>query len=85
MRKYRRKTNQSYPVDDPWRALQTGGRGVGSCTSVGRGSTYRDNSIEEGRSESKSPHLKFGYFLSISQQVVSADLTKNSAIAISKS
>jgi hypothetical protein len=35
--------------------------------------------IEEGRAASKSPHKKFGYFLSISQQAVSADITKNSA------
>jgi hypothetical protein len=31
--------------------------------------------IEKGRVASKSPHLKFGYFLSISQQEVSADIT----------
>ncbi len=37
--------------------------------------------IEEGRAASKSPHWKFGYFLSISQQEVSADITKNSAVA----
>jgi hypothetical protein len=30
-------------------------------------------SIEEGRAASKSPHSKFGYILSISQQAVSAD------------
>ncbi len=30
--------------------------------------------IEEGRAASKSPHSKFGYFLSISQQGVSADI-----------
>jgi hypothetical protein len=30
--------------------------------------------IEEGRAASKSPHEKFGYFLSISQQAVSADI-----------
>jgi hypothetical protein len=41
--------------------------------------------IEEGRAASKSPHKKFGYFLSISQQVVSADITKNSAVAIFES
>jgi hypothetical protein len=29
---------------------------------------------------SKSTHEKFGYFLSISQQAVSADITKNSAV-----
>ncbi len=38
--------------------------------------------IEEGRAASKSTHYKFGYFLSISQRAVSADITKNSAIAI---
>jgi hypothetical protein len=37
-------------------------------------------SIEEGRAVSKSPHYKFGYFVSFSQQAVSADTTKNSAI-----
>jgi hypothetical protein len=42
--------------------------------------TKRD--IEEGRAASKSTHYKFGYFLSISQQAVSAVITKNSAIAI---
>jgi hypothetical protein len=30
--------------------------------------------IEEGRAASKSPHKKFGYFRSISQQAVSADI-----------
>ncbi len=30
--------------------------------------------IEEGIAASKSPHSKFGYFLSISQQEVSADI-----------
>jgi hypothetical protein len=39
-----------------------------------------DQTIEEGRAASKSPHQKFGYFLSVSQQAVSADITKNSAI-----
>jgi hypothetical protein len=34
----------------------------------------RHISIEEGRAASKSKN--FGYFLSISQQVVSADITK---------
>jgi hypothetical protein len=29
---------------------------------------------------SKSIHYKFGFFLSISQQAVSADVTKNSAV-----
>jgi hypothetical protein len=36
--------------------------------------------IEEGRAASKSPHKKFGYFLSISQQAVSVDIIKNSAV-----
>ena len=36
--------------------------------------------IEEGRAVSKSPHKKFGYFLSISQQAVSADITQNSGV-----
>jgi hypothetical protein len=38
--------------------------------------------IEKGRAASKR---KFDYFLSISQQVVSADITKNSAVAILES
>ncbi len=36
--------------------------------------------IEEGRAASKSPHRKFGYFLSLSQQGVSADIIQNSAV-----
>ncbi len=32
--------------------------------------------IEEGRAASKSPHKKFGYFLSISQQEVPADIIR---------
>jgi hypothetical protein len=40
--------------------------------------------IEEGRAASKSPHKKFGYFLSISQQTVSADIIPNSAVGINK-
>ncbi len=36
--------------------------------------------IEEGRAASKSPHKKFSYFISISQQAVSAVITKNSAV-----
>jgi hypothetical protein len=35
--------------------------------------------IEESRAVSKSPHKKFGYFLAISQQAVSADTTTISA------
>jgi hypothetical protein len=35
-----------------------------------------DAGIEEGRAASKSPHQKFGYFLSISQPAVSADIFK---------
>ncbi len=34
--------------------------------------------IEEGRAASRKPHSKFGYFLSIPKQPVSADITKNS-------
>jgi hypothetical protein len=41
--------------------------------------------IQEGRAATKSPNYKFGYFLSISQQVVSAGITKNSAVAILES
>jgi hypothetical protein len=40
--------------------------------------------IEEGRAASKSHHSKFGYIISISQQADSADITKNSAVAIFK-
>jgi hypothetical protein len=38
--------------------------------------------IEEGRTASESPHLKkiWLYFLSISQQTVSVDISKNSAV-----
>ncbi len=36
--------------------------------------------IEEGRAGSKSPHEKFGFFLSVSQQAVSADINKSSAV-----
>jgi hypothetical protein len=39
-----------------------------------------DIAIEEGRAARKSPHKKFGYFLSISQQAVSAVINKNSAV-----
>jgi hypothetical protein len=35
--------------------------------------------IEEDRAASKSPHSKFGYFLSVSQQGVSANIIQNSA------
>ncbi len=38
--------------------------------------------IEEGRAARKSPHQKFGYFLSMSQQAVSADIIPNSAVGI---
>jgi hypothetical protein len=38
--------------------------------------------IEEGRAASKSPHEKFGYFLSKSQQAVSANNIPNSAVVI---
>jgi hypothetical protein len=38
------------------------------------------STLEEGRTASTSPHKKFGYFLSISQQAVSADITKNSSV-----
>jgi hypothetical protein len=38
--------------------------------------------IEEGRAASKSPHYKFGCFLSMCQQAVSADTMPNSAVGI---
>jgi hypothetical protein len=37
-------------------------------------------SIAEGRAANKSPHYKFGHFLSISQQGVSADIIQSSAV-----
>jgi hypothetical protein len=41
------------------------------------------SAIEEGRAASKSPHKKFGYFLSMSQQAaVSADIIPNLAAGI---
>jgi hypothetical protein len=40
----------------------------------------RSKVIEEGRAESKSPHQKFGCFLSLSQQGVSANIIQNSAV-----
>jgi hypothetical protein len=39
-------------------------------------------SIKEGKAESKSPQKKFGYFLSISQQAISADIIPNLAVGI---
>jgi hypothetical protein len=39
-------------------------------------------SIEEGRAASKSPFKKFGYFLSMSQQALSADIIPNLAVGI---
>jgi hypothetical protein len=38
--------------------------------------------IEEGRAASKSPHEKFGYFLYMPQQAISADIITNSAVGI---
>jgi hypothetical protein len=38
--------------------------------------------IEEGRAASKSPHKKFGYFLSISQQGVSADIIQKVCLLV---
>jgi hypothetical protein len=40
----------------------------------------RGGCIEEGRAASKSPHYKFGYFLSISQQEVTSDIIQNLAV-----
>jgi hypothetical protein len=42
----------------------------------------RTGTIEEGRAASKSLHLEFGYFLSMSQQAVSTDIIPNSAVGI---
>jgi hypothetical protein len=36
--------------------------------------------IEEGRAASKSHHEKVGYFLSVSQQAVSADINKKTTV-----
>jgi hypothetical protein len=41
---------------------------------------YYITPIEEGRAATKCPHLRFGYFLSISQQEVSADVIQISAV-----
>jgi hypothetical protein len=41
-----------------------------------------DGIIEEGRAARKSPRKKFGYFLSMSQQAVSADIIPNSDFGI---
>jgi hypothetical protein len=38
--------------------------------------------IEEGKTACKSPHQKFGYFLSISQQGVSANIIQNQNSAV---
>ncbi len=38
--------------------------------------------IEEGRAASESPRKKFGYFLSIAQQAVSANIIPNSAVQL---
>jgi hypothetical protein len=38
--------------------------------------------MEEGRAASKGSHKNFGYFLSTSQQEVSADIIPNSAVGI---
>jgi hypothetical protein len=38
--------------------------------------------IEEGRAASKSPHEKFGYFLSLSQQGVSANLIQKVCLLV---
>jgi hypothetical protein len=38
--------------------------------------------IEEGRAASKSPHYKFGHFLYMSQQAVSANIIPYSAVGI---
>jgi hypothetical protein len=48
--------------------------------SWGRGGGWWDGSIEEDRAASKSLNETFGYFLSTSQQEVSADNIQNSAV-----
>ncbi len=40
------------------------------------------STIEECRAASKISYYKFGYFLSMSQQAVSADIIPNSAVGI---
>jgi hypothetical protein len=51
------------------------------CLEGGEGKDMLYN-IEEGRAASRSPHQKFGYFLSMSQQALSADIIPNSAVGI---
>jgi hypothetical protein len=41
---------------------------------------FSQHTIEEGRAARKRPHSTFGYFLSFSQQDVSADIIQNSAV-----
>ncbi len=43
---------------------------------------YRGTFIEKGRNASKIPHSKFGYFLTMTQQAGSADISPNSAVGI---
>jgi hypothetical protein len=42
-----------------------------------------EQDLEEGRAASKSPHKKFGYLLSISQQGVSADIIQKICLLVS--
>ncbi len=41
-----------------------------------------DSSIEEGRAASKSPHSKYGFFISMSQLTSSVDIIPNLAVRI---
>jgi hypothetical protein len=45
-----------------------------SCSLLSVPTLLYMKGIEEGRAASKSPHKKFGYFLSISQQEIFADI-----------
>jgi hypothetical protein len=55
--------------------LGTSRAGTGTATG-----SAKPPGIEEDRAASKSPHLTFGYFLSISQHEVTADIIQNSAV-----
>jgi hypothetical protein len=55
------------------------------CNTRREGRQYQgmlDKVTEEGRAASKSPHEKFGCFLSMSQQAVFAEIIPNSAVRI---
>ncbi len=63
-----------------WRTFHHDGKISPALVRVGCTRTPFHYIIEEGRAASKSPHWKFCYFLSVSQQEVSADIIQNSAV-----